>query len=251
MKFPLTLTLASLASAASINGRSLTGKTLTRRADFCDQWGQVTAGNFILYNNLWGSGNADSGEQCTGLDSSSGNNSISWHTSWTWTGGQGQVKSYANAAYVFTAAQLSSLSSIPTSWSWSYEGSDLVANVAYDLFTSSSADGDHEYEIMIWLAALGGAGPISATGSPIDTPTVAGQSWDLYEGMNGQMQVYSFVASAETESFSADLVEFIDYLQTSQGMADSQYLTDVQAGSEPFSGTDAKLTVSAYSVSVA
>jgi xyloglucan-specific endo-beta-1,4-glucanase len=112
------LSLASLASAAALNAKVLTGKSLTRRADFCDQWGQVTTGNFILYNNLWGQGNADSGSQCTGLDSSSGNDSIAWHTSWSWSGGAGQVKSYANAAYVFTPKQLSALGSIPTSWSW-------------------------------------------------------------------------------------------------------------------------------------
>ncbi|GES61489.1 xyloglucan-specific endo-beta-1 [Aspergillus terreus] len=245
------LSLASLASAAALNAKVLTGKSLTRRADFCDQWGQVTTGNFILYNNLWGQGNADSGSQCTGLDSSSGNDSIAWHTSWSWSGGAGQVKSYANAAYVFTPKQLSALGSIPTSWSWKYTGSDIIANVAYDLFTSSTADGDNEYEIMIWLAALGGAGPISSTGSPVASPTVAGHSWDLYSGMNGQMQVYSFVASSQTESFSADLQEFITYLQSNQGLPTSQYLVDVQAGTEPFSGSDATLTTSAYSVSVA
>jgi xyloglucan-specific endo-beta-1,4-glucanase len=34
--------------------------------------------------------------------------------------------------------------------------------VAYDLFTSSSPGGKEEFELMVWLAALGGAGPISA-----------------------------------------------------------------------------------------
>lgn len=120
MKFAAPLVLASLASAAALNARILTGKTLLRRAEFCDQWGQVTSGNYILYNNLWGQDNADSGSQCTGLDSASGNDSIAWHTSWTWTGGQGQVKSYANAAYQFTAAPLSDVSSIPTSMTWQY-----------------------------------------------------------------------------------------------------------------------------------
>ena len=49
-----------------------------------------------------------------------------------------------------------------TSWSWSYTGSDIVADVSYDMFTSSTAGGSNEYEIMIWLAAIGGAGPISS-----------------------------------------------------------------------------------------
>lgn len=109
----LALTLASLASAASVSSRSL-----HRRDDFCGQWDTAEPGDFILYNNLWGQDNADEGgSQCTGLDSVDGN-TISWHTTWTWTGGQYNVKSYANAAYQFTSAQLSSLSSIPTTWEW-------------------------------------------------------------------------------------------------------------------------------------
>ncbi|KAL4963837.1 putative endoglucanase [Aspergillus stella-maris] len=240
MKF-LALTLASLASAASIN--------LSRRDDFCGQYDTTTAGDFILYNNLWGQGNADSGSQCTGLDSSSGN-TISWHTSWSWTGGEYNVKSFANAAYQFTATQLSSLSSVPTTWDWSYSTTDIVANVAYDLFTTSTVGGDSEFEIMIWLAALGGAGPISSTGSSIASVTLGGVSWNLWYGLNGNMEVYSFVASSTTESFSADLVDFINYLVDNQGLSSSQYLTHVQAGTEPFTGTDASLTVSTYSVSV-
>ena len=40
---------------------------------------------------------------------------------------------------------------------------------------------------MIWLTSLGGAGPISSTGSPITTVTISGVSWKLYKGMNGAM----------------------------------------------------------------
>ncbi|KAL2840267.1 concanavalin A-like lectin/glucanase domain-containing protein [Aspergillus pseudodeflectus] len=242
----LALTLGSLASAASI-----TSGALNRRADFCGQWDTVTSGDFILYNNLWGQDNADSGSQCTGLDSGSGN-SIAWHTSWSWSGGEYNVKSFANAAYQFTATQLSALSSIPTTWEWQYTtGSGVVANVAYDLFTTSSPGGSSEYEIMIWLAALGGAGPISSTGSSIASVTLGGVSWNLWYGWNGNMQVYSFVASSTTESFSADLVDFISYLENSQGLSSSQYLTHVQAGTEPFVGSNANFVTSSYSVSVA
>ncbi|RDW70603.1 putative endoglucanase [Aspergillus mulundensis] len=241
----LALSLASLASAASIPSSNM----FTRRSDFCGQYDTATEGNFIVYNNLWGQDNADSGSQCTGVDSANGD-SISWHTSWSWSGGSSSVKSFANVAYQFTSTQLSSLSSIPSTWEWSYSTTDIVADVAYDLFTSSSAGGDSENEIMIWLAALGGAGPISSTGSSIASVTLGGVTWDLYSGPNGSMQVYSFVASSTTESFSADLMDFINYLVENQGLSTSQYLTNVQAGTEPFTGSDATFTVSSYSVSI-
>lgn len=37
---------------------------------------------------------------------------------------------------------------------------------------------------MIWLAALGGAGPISSTGSAIATVSLGGYSWYLYYGLS-------------------------------------------------------------------
>ncbi|KAE8146150.1 putative xyloglucan-specific endo-beta-1,4-glucanase A [Aspergillus avenaceus] len=239
MKFTTPLLFTSLASAAAL-----------RRSDMCGQWDTTTTSKFTLYNNLWGSGNADSGSQCTGLDSDNGN-AVSWHTSWDWTGGAGQVKSFANVAYDFEAKQLSSISKIPSTWKWTNTGSNVVADVAYDLFTSSTADGDEEYEVMIWLGALGGAGPISSTGSAIATPNVAGQNWSLYKGPNGQMTVFSFVAPSSVENFSADLNDFLTYLQQNQGLSSSQYLTHVQAGTEPFSGSNVKFTTSTYSVTVA
>lgn len=134
---------------------------------------------------------------------------------------------------------------------YSYTGSDLVVDVAYDMFLSSTADGDAEYEIMVWLSAKGGAGPISSTGSAVATTTIAGVTFDLYSGPNGAMTVYSFKAQSETESFSGDLLDFFKYLENNQGLKSSLYLTDVQAGTEPFSGTDAKFVTSEYSVTVA
>jgi xyloglucan-specific endo-beta-1,4-glucanase len=119
--------------------------------------------------------------------------------------------------------------------------------VAYDIFTSSTATGTIEYEVMIWLAALGGAGPISSTGSTIATPTIAGSSWKLYYGLNGSMKVFSFVASSQITSFSADLKLFLTYLVGNQGFSTSQYVKSIGAGTEPFTGSNAVLSVSAYS----
>jgi xyloglucan-specific endo-beta-1,4-glucanase len=218
--------------------------------DFCDQWGTATTDDYIIYNNLWGESYATSGSQCTGLDSSSGS-TVAWHTNWTWAGASSSVKSYANAALQFDAVQLSGVSSIPTTMEYSldYSGT-IVADVSYDLFTSSTSDGDNEFEIMIWLAALGGAGPISSTGSAVATTTIADVEWSLYSGANGDTTVYSFVASDTVKSFSGDLMDFFTYLIDSESFSTSQYLNTVQAGTEPFTGTDVTLTVTSYSAVV-
>lgn len=161
----------------------------------------------------------------------------------------GHVKSYANVVTKISQVALSSIKSLPSTWNWSYSGSNIIANVAYDLFTASTATGSAEYEIMIWLSALGGAGPISATGKPVATVTLAGNSWKLYNGKNGQMNVFSYVAEKEVKNFNGDLKVFVDYLTGNQGMPKSQILQSVGAGTEPFSGNNAVLTVSTYSMS--
>lgn len=103
---------------------------------------------------------------------------------------------------------------------------------------------------MIWLGALGGAGPISSTGSPVATPTIAGVTWNLYQGVNGQMTVFSFVAQSNVQSFSGDLVDFTGYLISDHGVSSSQILQSVGAGTEPFVGSDAVFTTTAYSATV-
>jgi xyloglucan-specific endo-beta-1,4-glucanase len=118
------------------------------------------------------------------------------------------------------------------------------------MFTSSTATGANEYEIMIWLAALGGAGPLSSTGSPIATPTIGGKSWKLFSGPNGQTTVYSFVATSEITSYSGDIKLFLAWLVANEGFSTNQYLTSIGAGTEPFDGSDAVLSVSAYSISI-
>lgn len=132
----------------------------------------------------------------------------------------------------------------------SYSGSNMVADVAYDLFTSSTAGGSAEYEVMIWLGSFGGAGPISSSGSPIATLNIAGVSWDLYKGPNGQMTVFSFKAKSNVQSFKADLTDFTKYLVSKQGVSSRQILQSIGAGTEPFLGNNAVLTTSKYTVSV-
>jgi len=207
----------------------------------------VVTGTYTVYQDLWNEAQATSGSQCTTVTSDSASN-LAWSTSWSWGGASNQVKSYANAVVTMSSKKkVSAISSIPTTWKWSYTGSSIVADVSYDIFTSSTATGSNEYEIMIWLGALGGAGPISSTGSTVATPTIGGASFKLYSGPNGDTTVYSFVAASETTSFSGDLKAFFTYLESSLAFPSSQYLLSIGAGTEPFTGSGAVFTTSAYS----
>lgn len=75
--------------------------------------------NFILYNNLWGKDKASSGSQCTYLDYDQ-DDTISWHSEWSWEGGKGDVKSYPNAVLNIDAKKLSDIDGIPSTFNWTY-----------------------------------------------------------------------------------------------------------------------------------
>lgn len=63
------------------------------------------------------------------------------------------------------------------------------------------------------------------------------------------MTVFSFVAVSPINSFNGDLNEFLIYLRGNQGLPKSQILQSVGAGSEPFSGSNAVFTTTAYTLS--
>ncbi|MCJ1232538.1 hypothetical protein MMC14_000491 [Varicellaria rhodocarpa] len=218
-------------------------------ASQCGQWDSIQTGTYTLYQDLWNEATG-TGSQCSQVNSLSGS-SLAWSSTWSWSGGSDQVKTYANAVVSLKSKPLSQYKTIPTTWNWSYSGSNIVADVSYDSFLGTSATASASYEVMIWLGALGGAGPISSTGNPIATPTVGSTTFNLYSGPNGAMTVYSFVAiNKGTTSFTGDLLSFYTYLETHFKVPSTMYLQSIGAGTEPFTGSGAKFTTSKYSITV-
>jgi xyloglucan-specific endo-beta-1,4-glucanase len=94
-----------------------------------------------------------------------------------------------------------------------------------------------------------------ADGKPIPFATgiqLAGTTWDLYKGPNGQMTVFSFLPSngKNIVSFKGDINVFLKYLTQNQGVSASQYLKSLGAGTEPTLGQNAVFTTSKYTVDV-
>ncbi|KAF9479821.1 glycoside hydrolase family 12 protein [Pholiota conissans] len=216
----------------------------------CGQWDTVTAGPYSLLLDQWGASGASSGSDCAQLTSLSGT-TIAWKNTWNWVGGNG-VKSFTNIQLNSGLnKQLSAIKSIPATWKWSQSSSGtVVADVAYDLFTSTTSGGSNVNEIMIWLANYN-AGPISAAYNSDGTPkpvasniSLAGHTWNLYSGSNGSNNVFSFLPTSGTiTSFSGDINTFLQYLTAHQGVSTSQFLKTAQGGTEATSGS-ATLTTS-------
>lgn len=196
---------------------------------------------------------ATSGSQTSQVTATSGN-TITWHTTYTWAGGNFNVKSYANLDLrVGLGKTISSIKSIPVTWTWSYSSasSGLVADVSYDLWlsnvaSSGGASSTSTFEVMIWLSTRGGAGP---AGSQIGTATINGVTWKLLQGTVSTWTVYSFVAPNEITNFNSDLKPFLTYLTSNRGVPSSQFLVQAQGGTEPFIGS-ATLSASAYAISI-
>lgn len=136
MKTTLILALAAAAASAQ---------------ELCEQYGVHSEGKYIVNNNMWGK-DSGTGSQCTTVDGIA-DTGVSWHTKWSWSGGEGEVKTYPNSGVELDVKLVSELKSIKTSAKWGYDNSDINADVAYDLFTA--ADKNHEtsggdYELMIW-----------------------------------------------------------------------------------------------------
>lgn len=91
-----------------------------RATTMCGNWGTVATAGYTVYHNNWGAGQASSGSQCTTFNSVSSAKSFSWTTSWTWAGGAGQVKSYSNVALENVNKKLSTIKTIPSTWTWRY-----------------------------------------------------------------------------------------------------------------------------------
>jgi xyloglucan-specific endo-beta-1,4-glucanase len=103
---------------------------------------------------------------------------------------------------------------------------------------------------MVWLAALGGPWPLTDSGKPIKTVKLGGVEFDLYQGMNKKVKVFSYVAKKTAYSFTADLRQFFDELPADNTLPQTQYLVKLEAGTEPFQGNNGKMVVSTYSAKV-
>ncbi|KAF1788094.1 Concanavalin A-like lectin/glucanase domain [Phytophthora cactorum] len=212
MKFSAALSAVAIAAA-------------TAKMEFCGEQNKTETADYIIYNNLWVRLTTLMAINARGLTVSTVQLSLGIRAS---VGTELRGKSSRSP----TRHSIVNVTSIPSTieFEFDYKGK-LVANVAFDMFTTSILGGNAEYEVMVWLQAIGGAGPLSNTGKPIKEVNVG---------------VYSYVAANTTNSFSTDFKQFFDELPANNTIAPEQYLINVQAGTEPFVG-NGTLTVSKYS----
>ena len=231
-----TVIEAAITADASTATEAATTTSADTATQICAQYGTTTSGAYLFNQDIWGE-STGTGSQCSEVTSYNGN-SIGWETTWSWanTASEGsQVRSYANVETSVEHVQLSAIESMQSTWEWAYSGNDVVADVSYDAFTSATEGGTQEYEIMIWLGALGGVTPIGGD-TVVASPTIGGHVFNLYKGENTDTHtmVFSYVAQSQIQNFSGDVMGFFNYLIQNQGLSSSQYIISIGAGTEAF-----------------
>ncbi len=228
---------------------------MPHQGETCVNAEKVTVGKYYVFNNQWGTEGGVTGNQCVWSTCESGN-TVGWGTEWSWSGGSAsQVKGYPSIVYGWHWTDASSLgillnrsATTAINCGWTFDvNQDGTMNVAYDLFTHTMAapgySNDPADEIMIWLYAGGGAGPI---GSQVGTVSVAGASWNLYSGNNGYWNVRSYVRTSNTTSATFNLMDFLKDLMERNLLTEGKYLSSIEAGTEIFNGTGTLDTSSFY-----
>jgi hypothetical protein len=134
--------------------------------------------------------------------------------------------------------RVSSLTSVPTGWSWTSASGSF--NAAYDVWFSAGPSGDSGAPsggyLMVWLHKPADAQPISNTGTSSGSVGLAGGTWNFWIGSQQGRPIISYVRSDTIAAVSFDLKSFIDDGVT-RGVIDSGwYLSNVFAGFEIWNG---------------
>lgn len=190
------------------------------------QWATYNFPNYIIYNNIWGSG---AGSQTLFVNTNSANSPNWWvQANHPNTGG---IKSYPNVKFPGTSdPALSSITSIPSSWSVSRPNTGAY-NSAYDVWCNG-----YSWEIMIWINWFGPVGPLGS--QQASSQSIAGATWNVYRGNNGSNEVVSFLRTSNTNSVSnMDVKQFLNWIVNRGWFSNSTTLTEVQAGFELTSGS--------------
>jgi hypothetical protein len=246
------LALAAIVALGSTGIALVSATTASADTQICEQFGTTTiGGKYVVQNNRWGS----SQPQCINVTSTGFSITQQDGTGNTSGAPVSYPSVYLGCHYSNCSpgtnmpAQISQISSAPTSITNSYPSSGTY-DAAYDIWLNADTNvsGVQDTEIMVWLNHTGSIQPVGSNSG--QTVSIAGRSWAVWTGNNGQNNVVSYV-QAGISSLSFDVMDFVrDTLRRgSQYGTTSWFLTSIQAGFEPWIG-GVGLAVNNFSASV-
>ncbi|KAJ4419587.1 hypothetical protein N0V82_004890 [Gnomoniopsis sp. IMI 355080] len=159
-------------------------------------------------------------------------------------------KYYSNAGLgANVPSQLSSISSIPASYSWSRTNTTAFrGNVAFDFVLAPTSDdrtSSATKEVMMWLHWQGDQLPLAWNNGTKATLDLYGTTWDMYQGINynigsgSGVQLTTILPQTDfgaTGSWSGDIKDWLDALVAQGLFTDDYYVTNANAGTEQYWG---------------
>jgi hypothetical protein len=223
------------------------------------QYGEIQLPDLDLkvINNIWGTSILNQ-KAFVSNDDSKKVFPVGWE--WYWTHANSSILSYPAIAYgrrpwdsTSTTTNLPILVGKIETFKVDYKvqvTSSHRHNLAFDIWLVNSLSGDlpsnRTHEIMIWTDRKqgGSLGDFVPIGYPTITGTFTSNNitYDIYEGMNGNFKVISFLRQdADDDSLDRDEVikvdEFLDFLIAQNKISSSLYLIDLELGTEVMEGT--------------
>jgi hypothetical protein len=109
-------------------------------------------------------------------------------------------------------------------------------NAAWDIWTSSNSGGSTaEWFVMLWIENQGNKQP---AGSAETNVTIEGYQWQVWTGGQGEGggRYIAYVLQGGANSVDVDLRPFFDDAINNRGLPSNQYIINIQAGFEIWSG---------------
>ncbi|KAJ3558623.1 hypothetical protein NPX13_g9672 [Xylaria arbuscula] len=139
--------------------------------------------------------------------------------------------------------KLKDIESIPAYFKWDRTNStEFRGSNVFDFITApTEGDGTStaSSEFMLWVRIWGGQVPIGYSRGPVATFDMFGATWKLYEGQNpaSGVTVRSMLVDDNYDGvFQGDLKEWLDAMAQKGYIADDEYVTVGNAGTEVFYG---------------
>ncbi|WP_447001837.1 GH12 family glycosyl hydrolase domain-containing protein [Saccharothrix isguenensis] len=215
----------------------------------CQQYGSTTIqGRYVVQNNRWGT----SATQCINVTSTGFQITQQQGSAPTNGAPLSYPSAFLGCHYTNCSPgsnlpmQVSRIRSATSSINYRYAGGTY--NASYDIWLDPTpkTNGVNQMEIMIWFNRQGSIQPI---GSAVGNATVGGRSWQVWRGSNGANNVISYVAPSPINSWSFNVLDFVNDVRNRGAITSSWYLTSIQAGFEPWNG-GVGLAVDNFSASV-
>ena len=225
---PALATATPPSDSPRVEGKRVCGKTEST---------PVAGGRYEAQNNLWG---ADTPQCITAFDTGFVVDPAE-HVNTTGPAGypsiyRGCVYGYCTGGSPFPR-RVDQLGTVTSSWSTSGPTDPASTyNTAYDLWFDPNANQPGRNtgaELMVWLNTTG----VQPIGTKGPTVTIAGASWDVWQGTLDGLPVISYVRTVGTTSVTnLPLHSFVADATTRGVVEPGWYLTSVQAGFEPWTG---------------